>query len=161
MHPARPVVRVLEKEQQIASTIARYPKGKLVMAEPYDTINVSLLPVFDSAKEQLIPIWRELLERVGAKVHQGESVETVAEAARRQRSTSARRSRAYRAQRVVLSIGTRGKPRTLQVQGENLPKVFSLLEDPDDWRGKHVLVVGGGDSACEAALALVGLPARR
>src|SRR5690242_1969475 len=48
---------VLEKEQMIASTISRYPKGKLVMAEPYDTQNLSFLPVFDSAKEQLIPIW--------------------------------------------------------------------------------------------------------
>src|SRR4051812_45961935 len=47
---------VLEKEQMIASTIARYPKGKLVMAEPYDTVNLSLLPVFDAGKEQLIPI---------------------------------------------------------------------------------------------------------
>ena len=49
---------MLEKEQQIASTISRYPKGKLVMAEPYDTVNLSLLPVFDSSKEALIPIWQ-------------------------------------------------------------------------------------------------------
>src|SRR5687767_5833228 len=61
---------VLVKEQMIASTIARYPKGKLVMAEPYDTQNLSFLPVFDSAKEQLIPIWSELLERVGIQVNQ-------------------------------------------------------------------------------------------
>ncbi|MEO8705317.1 MAG: NAD(P)-binding domain-containing protein [Kofleriaceae bacterium] len=144
---------VLEKEQMIASTIARYPKGKLVMAEPYDTVNLSFLPVFDSAKEQLIPIWSELLERVGIRINQGESVETVARApdgAFEIRTTV----NTYRAQRVVLSIGTRGKPRTLQVPGENLPKIFSLLEDPDEWRGKSVLVVGGGDSACEAALAL-------
>ncbi len=144
---------VLEKEQEIASTIARYPKGKLVMAEPYDTDNLSLLPVFDSAKEELIPIWRELLDRVGVKVRQGESVESVqrgGDGAFDIRTTVG----AFRAQRVVMSIGTRGKPRTLQVQGENLPKVCSLLEDPDEWRGRSVLVVGGGDSACEAALAL-------
>jgi thioredoxin reductase/ferredoxin len=144
---------VLEKEQDVASTIARYPKGKLVMAEPYDTVNLSLLPVFDSSKEQLIPIWKELIERVRLKINKGELVETVTkqgDGSFEIRTTVA----AYRAQRVVLSIGTRGKPRTLQVQGENLPKVFSLLEDPDDWRGKNVLVVGGGDSACEAALAL-------
>src|SRR5262245_54207915 len=53
---------VLEKEQLIASTIARYPKGKLIMAEPYDAANLSLLPVFDSSKEQLLPIWHELIE---------------------------------------------------------------------------------------------------
>lgn len=144
---------ILEKEQLIASTIARYPKGKLVMAEPYDTANLSFLPVFDSAKEQLIPIWTELMERVGMRINKGESVETVARAADGAfeiRTTV----NVYRAQRVVLSIGTRGKPRTLQVQGENLPKIYNLLEDPDEWRGKSVLVVGGGDSAVEAALAL-------
>jgi thioredoxin reductase (NADPH) len=150
---------VLEKEQEIASTIARYPKGKLVMAEPYDTQNVSFLPVFDSSKEQLIPIWKELLERVRVRVNQGESVETVQklqDGTFEIRSTVA----AYRAQRVVLSIGTRGKPRTLQVPGENLPKIFSLLEDPDVWAGRNVLVVGGGDSAVEAALALSDAGAR-
>jgi len=150
---------VLEKEQLIASTIARYPKGKLVMAEPYDTLNLSYLPVFDSSKEQLIPIWEELIERVGVKINRGESVEGVQKAGDGSfdvRTTVA----SYRAQRVVLSIGTRGKPRTLQVQGENLPKIFSLLDDPDDWRGKNVLVVGGGDSAVEAALALADAGAR-
>ena len=150
---------VLEKEQMIASTIARYPKGKLVMAEPYEAQNVSLLPVFDSSKEQLIPIWRELIERVRLQVRQGESVESVQRV--RNGSFEIRTTvAAYRAQRVVLSIGTRGKPRTLQVPGENLPKVYSLLEDPDDWAGKNVLVVGGGDSACEAALALADAGAR-
>src|SRR5512143_1557444 len=86
-------------------------------------------------------------------IKQGESVETVLrgnDGVFEVRSTVA----TYRAQRMVLSIGTRGKPRTLQVPGENLPKIFSLLEDPDMWAGRSVLVVGGGDSACEAALAL-------
>src|SRR5262245_64527022 len=62
---------VLEKEQLLASTIARYPKGKLVMAEPYDVQNLSFLPVFDSGKEQLLPIWRELIERIGLVIKQG------------------------------------------------------------------------------------------
>ena len=117
---------VLEKEQLIASTIARYPKGKLVMAEPYDTLNLSLLPVFDSAKEQLIPIWKELMDRVGLKVRQGESVEKVergGDGAFDIRTTVG----AYRAQRVVLSIGTRGKPRTLQVPGENMSRVAACV----------------------------------
>ncbi len=149
---------VLEKEQEIASTISRYPKGKLVMAEPYDTENVSLLPVFDSSKEQLIPIWKELIERVRLSINLGESVESIQ---RTHEGFEVRTTVAgYRAQRVVLSIGTRGKPRTLQVPGENLPKVFSLLDDPDLWNGRSVLVVGGGDSACEAALALADAGAK-
>ncbi|MCE9572044.1 MAG: NAD(P)-binding domain-containing protein [Deltaproteobacteria bacterium] len=149
---------LLEKEQLIASTISRYPKGKLVMAEPYDTTNVSLLPVFDSSKEQLLPVWSELLERVGIKTKLGEAVESIAKngAMFDIRTTVA----AYKAQRVVLATGTRGKPRTLQVPGENLPKVVNLLDDPDDHRGKAVLVIGGGDSAVEAALALADAGAK-
>jgi thioredoxin reductase (NADPH) len=150
---------LLEKEQQIASTIARYPKGKLVMAEPYDTQNLSLLPVFDSSKEQLVAIWRELIERTGVRINLGEAVEAVQRAGDGWfdvRTTVA----AYRAQRVVLATGTRGKPRTLQVPGENLPKVASLLDDPDEWRSRDVLVVGGGDSAVEAAVALADAGAR-
>ena len=150
---------VLDKEQIIASTVARYPKGKLVMAEPYDVQNLSLLPVFDSSKEQLVPVWKELIERVGLRVKLGEAVESVARSADGTfdvRTTVA----AYRAQRVVLATGMRGKPRTLQVPGENLPKVASLLEDPDEFHGRHVLVVGGGDSAVEAALALADAGAK-
>ncbi len=150
---------VLEKEQLLASTIARYPKGKLVMAEPYDTQNLSHLPVFDSSKEQIIPIWEELIGRIGVAVNRGEAVESVARQADGMfdvRTTVA----AYRAQRVVLATGTRGKPRTLQVPGENLPKIANLLDDPDEFRGKSVLVIGGGDSAVEAALALADAGAK-
>lgn len=150
---------VLEKEQLIASTVSRYPKGKWVMAEPYDVRNLSFLPVFDSSKEQMVPIWQEVVDGIGVNIKKGEPVEAVEKAGDGLfdlRTTVA----AYRAQRVVLAIGTRGKPRTLGVPGENLPKVVSLLEDPDDHRGKAVLVVGGGDSALEAAMALADAGAR-
>jgi thioredoxin reductase/NAD-dependent dihydropyrimidine dehydrogenase PreA subunit len=144
---------VLDKEQIVCSTVARYPRGKLVMAEPYDCRNLSLLPVFDSSKEQLLPIWEELMVRTGLRVRLGEAVEKIERMSDSWfdvRTTVAR----YRAQRVVLATGLRGKPRTLGVPGENLRKVVSLLEDPAEHRGRSVLVVGGGDSALEAAMAL-------
>ncbi len=150
---------VLEKEQMIASTVSRYPKGKWVMAEPYDVRNLSYLPVFDSSKEQMVPIWEEVVERAGMNLKKGEPVEGVTkgdDGIFDLKTTQA----SYRAQRVVLAIGTRGKPRTLGVPGENLPKVASLLEDPDDFRGQAVLVIGGGDSALEAAMALADSGAR-
>ena len=129
------------------------------MAEPYDTVNLSLLPVFDSSKEETIPIWKELSERVGVKVRMNEAVERV------QRGPDGlfdvrTNVASYRAQRVVLATGTRGKPRTLKVPGENMPKVQSLLEDPDLHRGQTVCVVGGGDSALEAAIALADAGAK-
>jgi thioredoxin reductase/ferredoxin len=150
---------VLEKENIIASTVARYPKGKLVMAEPYDTRNVSFLPVFDSSKEQLIPLWQEIIAQVGLRVQMGEHVEEVKR--RGDGSFDVRTIvRSYRAQRVILATGTRGKPRTLSAPGENLPKVSNLLEDPAHHRGQNVIVVGGGDSALEAAVALADAGAK-
>ena len=150
---------VLEKEQMIASTVSRYPKGKLVMAEPYDVRNISFLPVFDSSKEEIVPIWKQVVDGIGMNIKMGEPVESVQ---KRDDGNFDLRTTvdSYTARRVVLAIGTRGKPRTLGVPGENLPKVQSLLEDPSDYRGQAVLVVGGGDSAVEAAMALADAGAR-
>ncbi len=144
---------IFEKEQQIASTIARYPKGKLVMAEPYDVRNVSYLPVYDSSKEELIPVWQEMLNNLNVRITLGETVEKVAKHSSGLFKVKTNMGK-YAAQRVVLATGTRGKPRTLGVPGENLPKVRTLLEDPDEFRGMPVIVVGGGDSAVEAAMSL-------
>jgi thioredoxin reductase (NADPH) len=55
---------------------------------------------------------------------------------------------------VLLAIGRRGSPRKLGVPGEEQPKVVYRLIDAEQYRGQHVLVVGGGDSAAEAALAI-------
>lgn len=60
----------------------------------------------------------------------------------------------YKTKNVLLSIGRRGTPRKLAVPGEELAKVVYSLMDAEQYRGQHVLVVGGGDSAAEAALAI-------
>lgn len=150
---------VLEKEQMVASTISRYPKGKFVMAEPYDVKNYSLLPVYDSSKEQLVACWEDLIQKTNLQIQKGHAVEEIQrgpDGMFNVRTTTA----SFQAQRVVLATGTRGKPRTLGVPGENLPKVHTLLEDPDDFRGMPVIVTGGGDSAVEAAMALADAGAK-
>src|SRR5205807_9809154 len=59
-----------------------------------------------------------------------------------------------RALRVIIAIGRSGNYRTLGVPGEKLDKVYHRLYDPKEYAGKKVLVVGGGDSALESAIAL-------
>ena len=145
---------VLEKDELVASTIARYPKGKAVMAEPYDVECVGLLPVWDASKEELIAHWSELLRRQRIKVATREAVEEVLVDDESGGFVVRSEKRRYLAQRVVVAIGTRGRPRRLGVPGEELPKVSPMLDDPDRHAGARVLVVGGGDSAVEAAVAL-------
>jgi thioredoxin reductase len=66
----------------------------------------------------------------------------------------------HRAASVLLAIGRRGTPRKLEVPGEELPKVVYRLIDPEQYAGQHVLVVGGGDSALEAAASVAECGAR-
>ncbi len=143
---------VLDKDSIVASTIARYPKGKKVMAEPYDVRCVGLLPVWDATKNQTITEWNRVLTQVELDIRLREVVEEVKPEHNWFLVKSDKGH--YRAQRVLLCVGTRGKPRRLGIPGEDLPHVASLLDDPDLYQGKTLLVVGGGDSAVEAAIAL-------
>ena len=144
---------VLEKDAIAASTIARYPKGKKVMAEPYNVRCVGLLPVWDATKDETILEWNRVLSQVNLELHLREAVEEVQPLPGRGFLVRSDKGR-YLGQRVLLCVGTRGKPRRLGVPGEDLPHVQPLLDDPDLYRGRTVLVVGGGDSAVEAAIAL-------
>ena len=149
---------VLEKEHIISSTVSRYPKGKHFMAEPVDSLNMSLLPVFDASKEELVAAWQRVVEGAKLPIRLGEAVETVKrgdDGIFEIKSTVA----TYRARTVVLATGLRGKPRLLAVPGANLEKVQSLLDDPAEFAGEHVLVVGGGDSAVEGAISLANVGA--
>ena len=60
----------------------------------------------------------------------------------------------YRARAVILALGKTGTPRKLGVPGEELPKVMYRLIEVDHYVNKKILVVGGGDSAVEAAMGL-------
>ena len=104
-------------------------------------------------KEELLAFWKKAATRAGLEVRTGELVESI------QRDadgafTIVTPQESYRALAVVLAIGRRGTPRKLGVTGEELPKVMYSLLEAESYTGKEILVVGGGDSAVEAALGL-------
>jgi thioredoxin reductase (NADPH) len=96
-----------------------------------------------------------VVQKTGLKIHFGERWK--ASNARRQLRGATSQGR-YQARSVLLAIGRRGTPRKLGVPGEDASKVVYRLVDAEQYRGQAVLVVGGGDSALEAAMALAGQP---
>ena len=147
-------VVVLEKSK-IANTIEDFPEGKWVYAEP-DTIPAKGKLWLDGArKEELVERWQSIVRDNRLDVR---TEEPLVGLERRKDGTFLARTPngEYRARRVVLATGQRGNPRRLGVPGEELEHVYHRLYSPTRYRDEEILVVGGGNSAVEAALTLAG-----
>lgn len=146
-------LRYLTLEQgEIASTIRQYPRQKFLMAEPLEIPLYGSLYVGDGTKEALLSVWESIIKNTGVQIRTNEALMAVERNGNGFHVTSSRQR--YHARFVVLAIGRRGAPRKLNVPGEQLPKVSYRIIEADSYEHQRVVVVGGGDSAIEAALAL-------
>src|SRR5215471_10955753 len=108
------------------------------------------------SKEKLIKFWENAAHKTGLTIKYGEQVHTISQL---RNGFEVRTTRAfYRTSSVLLAIGRRGTPRKLEVDGEDQTKVVYRLIDPQQYQRRHVLVVGGGDSALEAAASVAEQP---
>ena len=150
---------VLEKERAFSWTIRNYyHKGKPVMAEPNDVGLEATLPHWDSTREELLGAWEELVIQNKVDIrYQQNCIDVKKEGdkfAVHIGDPKGKPAGQITAARVVIAIGTLGNPRKLGCPGEELEKVKNSLVDPDEWKGKSILVIGGSDSAVEVVLAL-------
>lgn len=147
---------VTVEQDSLGGTVAHFPRGKLVMTAPFTLPLVGKFKLKELSKEQLVGLFEDIGDKVGLKVNFGERVESITPVGD---DFSVKTTRAtYRTHSVLLTIGRRGTPRTLGVPGEEMSKVVYRLIEPEQYQGKHVLVVGGGDSALEAACSIAALP---
>jgi len=142
---------ILEQDS-LGGTVFKYPRRKLVMTQPVTLPVIGKVHFRNTTKEELLKFWDEQRQLHNLNFKFNERVESVVKDDTGFTITSLLGT--YRATNVLLSIGRRGSPRTLDVPGEDLPKVVYRLIDPEQYKGAHILVVGGGDSALEAAASI-------
>ncbi len=140
------------EQDSLGGTVYNFPRGKLVMTQTAQLPIVGKMRFRETTKEELLRFWRDVEKKTRVQIRYRERMESIAvgDDAHEVRTTKG----TYRARNVLLAIGRRGTPRRLDVPGEETSKVVYKLSDAAEYRGKRVLVVGGGDSALEAALSI-------
>jgi thioredoxin reductase (NADPH) len=143
---------VVLEQDEIGGTVLHYPRQKLVLTSPVELPLYGRLKISEITKEELLEVWKEIIGTFSLNVLTQHKVEGIDHNSsgfvlRAQGATFVTGS-------VLLAMGRRGSPRKLGVTGEHLAKVAYRLIEAESYQNKHVLVVGGGDSAIEAAVGL-------
>lgn len=141
------------EQDEVGGTVSKYPRQKLVMTSPVEFPMYGRFKKTELSKENLLAFWDMILNRSDFNVRTGEKVEKIAQGPDGVYHVSTANNE-YQARAVVLALGRTGTPRKLGVPGEELPKVMYRLIEADHYVNKRILVVGGGDSAIEAAMGL-------
>ncbi len=154
LRAAEKELRTLTLERDtVGGTVSKYPRQKLVMTSPVEFPLYGKFRQTQLSKEQLLAFWDKVMRRTDLNIRAGEGVETL-----RQEADGVFHVRTpggvHRSHAVILAVGKAGTPRKLGVPGEDLPHVMYRLIEADHYTDQNVLVVGGGDSAVEAAMGL-------
>jgi thioredoxin reductase/ferredoxin len=144
---------ILLERDQVGGTIMHYPRAKVVMTGALEFALVGSVKRRTMSKEELTSLWKDIIQSQGVPAQTGVTVLGVHDEPHGTYRLDTTRG-PVRAANVLLALGRRGTPRKLEVPGEEQAKVHYTLLEPDPFAGKHVLVVGGGNSAVECALAL-------
>ena len=143
------------EQDSLGGAVFQYPRGKVVMTAPIELPLLGKVQFRNTSKEELLEFWTSACESNRLAIRYRERVEKIDAQGGVFRVKTTERE--YLAAAVLLAIGRRGTPRKLGVPGEELPKVVYRLIDPEQYRGRRVVVVGGGDSALEAAASIAEL----
>ncbi|MEY4763655.1 MAG: hypothetical protein RI907_328 [Pseudomonadota bacterium] len=148
--------RLIEQEDSLGGAVYHYPRHKIAMTAPVQLALVGKVRMGEIQKERLLEFWHGVVKKTGLQIHYNERMEAIE---RRGETFVVKTNQGeLHTRSVLLAIGRRGSPRKLEVPGEETPKVVYRLVDAEQYKGQHVLVVGGGDSALEAAIALAEQP---
>jgi thioredoxin reductase len=143
-------------QDSLGGTVAHFPRKKLVMTQPVQLPLVGKVNFRETSKESLLAFWEGVVKDHKIDIQFGRRLENIKQVSGGFAVKTTKGN--YSASKVLLCLGRRGTPRRLGVPGEESTKVVYRLQDAEQYIGQKVLVVGGGDSAIEAAVAVAEQP---
>jgi thioredoxin reductase (NADPH) len=144
---------LLLEQDTLGGTVFTFPRKKIIMTSPMDLPLFGKIKLYETTKTELLDLWLTVLRKNDITVNENCKVESVTSENGIHKVTTINGEQ-YTSAFVLLAIGRRGTPRKLNIPGEMREKVAYRLLEPEVISGKHVIVVGGGDSAIESALLL-------
>jgi thioredoxin reductase (NADPH) len=144
---------LLLEQDSLGGTVFTFPRKKIVMTSPMDLPLFGKVKLFETSKAELLDLWQSVLKKNNITVNENSKVDSIVSEDGIFKVTTIKGEQ-YTTASVLLAIGRRGTPRKLNVPGELKEKVAYRLIESEGISGKHVIVVGGGDSAVESALLL-------
>jgi len=147
-------LRFLTLEQDtLGGTVFTFPRSKIVMTSPMDLPLYGKVKLSETSKTELLDFWKNVLKKNDITVKENSKVESITSEDGNFKIETLNGDK-YTSKTVLLTIGRRGTPRKLGVEGETLEKVAYRLLEAEEIRDKNIMIVGGGDSAIESALLL-------
>lgn len=147
-------LKTLTLEQDtLGGTVYTYPRSKIVMTHPMDLPLFGKIKLRETTKDELLNLWNKVLSDNEIQIKEKSKVEDI-KAVNDFFEVYVNAHEKFTTQAVLLALGRRGTPRKLNIEGEMSSKVAYRLLEPEHVKDKNILVVGGGDSAIEAALML-------
>ena len=151
---------LLEASEAAANTIRNYQRRKLVMSEPRGLPLRSALPFSASLRESVLNAWEHVIDDYKINIQYNAKVVAIRRDANNTEqdhlNVELSNGDRFSASHVVLAIGVQGNLRKLEIPGGDLPQVQYQLDDPEAYQNETIVVIGGGDTGVENALALTG-----
>jgi len=143
---------ILEQDT-LGGTVFTYPRSKIVMTSPMDLPLYGKVKLYETSKAELLDLWKTVLTKNNILIKENSKVDAILPENNIFKIVTLT-GEEMTTNKVLLSIGRRGTPRKLNIPGEDSEKVAYRLLEPEIINEKNILIVGGGDSAIEAALML-------
>ncbi len=141
------------EQDTLGGTVFTFPRQKIVMTSAMDLPLYGKVKLFETSKSALLELWNEVLKKNDISIRENTKVESITPV-NEHFDIELLSGERITAKAVLLTVGRRGTPRKLGIEGEMLEKVSYRLLEPEDIHNKNILIVGGGDSAIESALLL-------